>query len=110
MKLYRYAATKFGCLINLQASGLQHFLNRDRLSGEVEVKYAIIVPALVFGLLGIANAAGNDQADSDAEIRASCVEAAIAGEVEKGDQFDKSVESCVQEAIAQREKEAQKKG
>ena len=76
------------------------------------MKYYIFVAALVLGLFGVAQAAQDDQAgsDADSDIRATCIESAVADEVEAGDQFDKFVEDCVQESIAQREKSGQDKG
>jgi hypothetical protein len=79
---------------------------RDPLSGEVEVKYSSMIVALIFSLFGTAYAAQDEQVYSEAESddRAACIEAAIADEVEEGDQFDKYIESCLQEKIAQKEK------
>ena len=75
------------------------------------MKYNIFVAALVLSLFGAAQAAQEEQAvsDADSDIRATCIETAVADEVEEGEQFDKFVEECVQEAIALREKSARDK-
>jgi hypothetical protein len=79
----------------------------------LEVKYSSIIVALIFSLFGTAYAAQQDEQvynEADADDRAACIEAAIADEVEEGDQFNKYVESCFEEKVAQREKAKQNNG
>jgi hypothetical protein len=78
------------------------------------MKYSSIVPGMILGLSGVVYAAQDDEprfdVDTLSDDRVACIEAAIADEVEEGEQFDKFVENCVQEHVAQTQKSRQDKG
>lgn len=63
------------------------------------MKYYSLIIALLFALAGNSFAAEHEAAaaDSESDIRAACVEAAVTEDVEEGEQFDQYVETCVQE-------------
>ena len=71
------------------------------------MKYSSIIAALIFSLFGTAYAAQDEQAISEAESddQVACVEAAIAEEVEEGEQYEKFIENCMLERVAKREKD-----
>lgn len=77
------------------------------------MKYSSIVPGMILGLSGVVYAAQDNEprydADTLSDDRVACIEVAIADEVEEGEQFDKFVEDCVQEHVAQRQKSRQDK-
>jgi hypothetical protein len=60
------------------------------------VKYQSLIAALILGLAGTASATQYDPAESesDTDDRVACIEAAIAGEVEDGNQFNQYVDAC----------------
>ena len=76
------------------------------------MKYSSFIGAVLASLFGIAQAGQDGQARYAAESddRVACIEAAIADDVEEKDLFDKFVEACVQEKVAQRQKLKQDKG
>ena len=62
------------------------------------MKYSNLVVALIFSLFGIAHAEQQEQAGMESatdDYRVTCIEEAIADEVEEGEQFDKYVAECV---------------
>lgn len=77
------------------------------------MKYSSLVLGLVLGLSGVVYAGQDEQgqyeADTASDDRVTCIEAAIADEVEEGEQFDSFVEDCVQEKMAQRQKPSQER-
>jgi hypothetical protein len=89
-----------------------YFEQRSSVRRE-EMKYSSIVSGMILGLSGVVYAAQDDEGQYDADAasddRVACIEVAIADEVEEGEQFDKFVEDCVQERIAQRQKSGQDK-
>lgn len=78
------------------------------------MKYSSFILGLVLSLSGVVYAAQDDEprydADTLSDDRVACIEVAIADEVEEGEQFDKFVENCVQEHVAQTQKSRQDKG
>lgn len=75
------------------------------------MKYQSLIAALMLGLAGNTYATQYDPAEneSDADDRVACIEAAIAEEVEDGNQFDQYVDACFQEKVAQKNKAAKQK-
>jgi len=62
------------------------------------MKYSSTLVALIIGLLSVAHAEQHEQAGMESaadDYRATCIEAAVADEVEKGEQFDKYIAECV---------------
>ena len=62
------------------------------------MKYSSPVVALIFSLFGVAHAEQHEQAGMESasdDYRITCIEEAIAEEVEEGEQFDKFVAECV---------------
>jgi hypothetical protein len=62
------------------------------------MKYSSLVVALIISLFGVAHAEQHEQAGMESasnDYRVTCIEAAIAEEVEEGEQFDKYVAECV---------------
>jgi hypothetical protein len=63
------------------------------------MKYSCTLVALIFSLFSIVHAEQHEQTGMEEsaadDYRATCIEAAIADEVEKGEQFDKYIAECV---------------
>jgi hypothetical protein len=74
------------------------------------VKYRSLIVAIILGLAGNTFAFASDSAadEADNDDRVACIEAAIADEVEKGDQFDQYVKDCFEDKVAQRPKPVQR--
>ena len=74
------------------------------------MKHRSLIVAMILGLAGNAFASDNDSAagEADNDDRVACIEAAIADEIEEGDQFDQYVESCFEDKVAQRNKPLQR--
>ena len=73
--------------------------------------YQSSIAALILGLAGNTYALQYDpvESESDTDDRVACIEAAIAEEVEDGDQFDQYVDTCFKEKVAQKNKSAKQK-
>ncbi len=65
--------------------------------------YRSLIVVLLLGLAGNVYAGQHEDAASESDDdRIACMEEAIAGEIEAGEQYDNYVETCYQEKLKQR--------
>jgi hypothetical protein len=76
------------------------------------MKFGSLVFALLFSLTGIAQAAQEDDAvnEADSDDKVACIEAAIADDIEEGEQFDQFVQECLADRVAEKQKARSDKG
>ena len=70
--------------------------------------YRILIVAMILGLGGNSYASENDMAasEADSDARVACIEAGIAEEFEDEKLQDQFVETCYQEKLTEKAKEA----